>query len=544
MHVRLPPQQVRRVHPVGDEDPAFFGGLFERITDVLFKRGWTIAADWPIIRRRYRKARSRHAGVIDFRPVLFVVGILLTTLAAFMFVPALVDATAGNPDWRVFLAAAFFTLFIGVTLVLMNRTGPIKMNVRQTFLLTTLAWLVTAAFAALPFAFSELELDYTDAFFESMSGLTTTGSTVIVGLDTAPPGILMWRALLQWQGGIGIIVMAIAVLPVLGVGGMQLFRTEASDFTEKVLPRATQISAVIGLIYLTLTAAAATAYWLAGMTPFEAICHAMTTIATAGFSTSDASIGHFQSPAIEWIATAFMVIGSLPFILYFQLISGSPWRLWRDTQVRAFLAVTGIAVLTIVIWLWRTGDESFEATVRHAAFNTVSVLTGTGYSSANYAAWGEFAVAVLLMLMFIGGCTGSTTGGIKIFRFQALHATAMVQIRQLLQPHGVFVAHYNRKPIPDSVAQAVMGFFILFAFVFMVVALALSSLGLDFMTSVSGAATALANVGPGLGPVIGPNGTFAPLPDTAKWVLSAAMLLGRLELFTVFVLFSRRFWRG
>ncbi|MFQ5958333.1 MAG: TrkH family potassium uptake protein [Alphaproteobacteria bacterium] len=482
--------------------------------------------------------------MIDVRPVLFVVGILLTTLAGFMFVPALVDLAVGNPDWRVFLAGAFFTLFIGVTLVLMNRTGPVNLTVRQTFLLTTLAWLVMAAFAALPFSFAELELDYADAFFEAMSGLTTTGSTVIVGLDYAPPGILLWRALLQWLGGIGIIVMAIAVLPMLGVGGMQLFRTESSGTSEKVLPRVAQMSTAIALIYVTLTAAAAVAYWVAGMTVFEAVCHAMTTIATAGYSTSDASLGHFGSTAIEWIATAFMVIGGIPFILYFQVVRGQGGALWRDSQVRSFVGLVVVAVLVLAGWLWLAHDAPVEAALRFSALNTISVITGTGYSSTDYGAWGGFAVTTLLFLMVVGGCTGSTTGGIKVFRFQVLYVSAAVQVRHLLQPHGVFVAHYNRKPVPDSVAEAVMSFFFLFLISFAVVAVTLATLGLDFMTSVSGAATALANVGPGLGEVIGPAGTFAPLPDAAKWVLSAAMLLGRLELFTVLVLFTARFWRG
>jgi trk system potassium uptake protein TrkH len=482
--------------------------------------------------------------VIDIRPVLFVVGILLTTLAAFMFVPALVDASAGNPDWRVFLAAAFFTLFIGVTLVLMNRTGPIHLNVRQTFLLTTLAWLVMAAFAALPFSFSELELDYADAFFESMSGLTTTGSTVIVGLDTAPPGILIWRALLQWQGGIGIIVMAIAVLPMLRVGGMQLFRTESSDLSEKVLPRATQISAVIGLIYVTLTAAAAAAYWIFGMTPFDAISHAMTTIPTGGFSTHDRSVGYFESHAIEWVVSLFMVLSGIPFVLYFQLLAGHRSDLWRDTQVRTYLGIVTVLVIALSVWLWATQGRHHFVALRHSVFNTVAVITGTGFASDDFNTWGVFPTAVLFIAMFIGGCTGSTAGGIKVFRLQVLFATAAVQIRRLLQPHGVFVAQFNRKPIPDSVAEAVMSFFILYILVYVIVALALSFFGLDLMTSLSGAATALSNVGPGLGEVIGPVGTFTSLPDPAKWILSAAMLLGRLELFTVLVLFSRRFWRG
>ena len=482
--------------------------------------------------------------MIDIRPILFVIGILLTTLAAFMFLPALVDAAQGHPDWRVFLSAAFFTLFIGVSLVLMNRTGPVRLNIRQTFLLTTLAWVVMAAFAALPFVFADIELDYADAFFEAMSGLTTTGSTVIVGLDDAPPGILLWRALLQWQGGIGIIVMAIAVLPMLGIGGMALFRTESSDQSEKVLPRAAQMSTVIGLIYLTLSVAAAVAYWLAGMTFFEAMCHAMTTIATAGFSTSDASIGHFASPAIEWIATVFMIIGGLPFVLYFQVVRGNGVLLWRDSQTRAFLVLVLVVVGVMAGWLWLANDTALEVAVRHAAFNTVSVLTGTGYASTDYNSWGGFAVTLLLFVMVVGGCTGSTTGGIKMFRFQVISAIVPVQIRRLLLPHGIFVAHYNRKPIPDAAADSVMSFFFLFALIFVAVAVALAGFGLDFMTSVSGALTALANVGPGLGDVIGPAGNFASLPDGAKWLLAAAMLLGRLELFTVLVLFTPRFWRG
>jgi trk system potassium uptake protein TrkH len=274
------------------------------------------------------------------------------------------------------------------------------------------------------------------------------------------------------------------------------------------------------------------------------MCHAMTTISTAGFSTSDASIGHFASPAIEWIATVFMIIGGLPFVLYFQLVRGNGELLWRDSQTRAFLILVVIVVGVMAGWLWLANDTALEIAIRHAAFNTVSVLTGTGYASTDYNAWGGFAVILLLFVMVVGGCTGSTTGGIKMFRFQVISAIVPVQIRRLLLPHGIFVPHYSRKPIPDEVADSVMSFFFLFALIFVGVVVALAGFGLDFMTSVSGALTALANVGPGLGDVIGPAGNFASLPDGAKWLLAAAMLLGRLELFTVLVLFTPRFWRG
>ena len=481
--------------------------------------------------------------VRDFRPVLFVVGILLITLSLAMALPAVADGVAGDPNWRVFLASSVFTLFIGACLVLSNRMREPRLTVRQAFVLTTVSWIVVAAFAALPFAFSALELSYTDAYFEAMSGLTTTGSTVIVGLDRAPPGILLWRALLQWLGGIGIIVTAIAILPMLRVGGMQLFQTESSDSSEKVLPRAAQLAGAIGLVYLALTLSNGIAYWAAGMTPFEAVCHAMTTIATGGFSTSDDSLGHFRNDAIEGIATVYMVLGSLPFVLYLQTVRGGWSALVRDTQVQWFFGLVLFALVSLAGWLMVANDAAPTDAFRQAAFNGISILTGTGYSTADFSAWGTFALPVFTLLMFIGGCTGATTGGVKVFRIQVLASTSLSQIRQLIQPHGVFISKFNRRPIPESVPPAVMGFFFLFVVSFGLIAMGLAMMGLDYVTSISGAATAIANVGPGLGETIGPSGTFQPLPEPAKWLLSAAMLLGRLELFTVLVLFVPRFWR-
>ena len=483
------------------------------------------------------------SSVRDLRPVLFVVGILLITLSLAMALPALADGVTANPNWRVFLAASVFTLFIGTCLVLANRRRDQQLTVRQAFVLTTVSWIVVAAFAALPFAFSNLNLSYTDAYFEAMSGLTTTGSTVISGLDNAPPGILLWRALLQWLGGIGIIVTAIAILPMLRVGGMQLFHTESSDSSEKVLPRAAQLAGAIGMVYLGLTISNGIAYWAAGMTPFEAVCHAMTTIATGGFSTSDASLGHFRNDAIEGIAAIYMVLGSLPFVLYLQAARGGWGALARDTQVRWFFGLVLFALLSLAGWQMVVNDVAVTDAFREAAFNGISILTGTGYSTADFSSWGTFALPVFTMLMFVGGCTGSTTGGVKVFRIQVLASTSWQQIRQLIQPHGVFLSKFNGRPVPESVPAAVMGFFFLFVVCFGLIAMGLALMGLDYVTSVSGAATAIANVGPGLGETIGPSGTFQPLPEPAKWLLSAAMLLGRLELFTVLVLFVPRFWR-
>ncbi len=481
--------------------------------------------------------------MIDFRPVLFICGILLATLALMMGIPAIADAAAGDDDWQSFALSGLLTLFVGGGLILTNRTETMSLDRRQAFVFTTLSWVIIAAFAALPLAFSSLGLSYTDAFFEATSGITTTGSTVIAGLDFAPPGILLWRAILQWLGGIGIIVVAVAILPVLQVGGMQLFRMESSDTSEKVLPRTTQIAAAIAVIYLVLSVVCAAAYWTAGMTPFEAATHAMTTIATGGFSTSDASLGYFDNPTIDWIAILFMIMGGMPFVLFLQTVRGKPLLLWRDGQVRWFLAIILCGVVALSLWQWRGGDPIWHA-VRQSAFNVVSIITGTGYSTTDFSQWGGFALAAFFMFMFIGGCAGSTSCGIKVFRFQVLYATARVQLSRLLQPHGVFIPYYNRRPISERVASSVMGFFFLFVVSFAVLALLLGMLGLDFLTSVSGAATAIANVGPGLGDVIGPSSTFASLPDAAKWILAAGMILGRLELFTVLVLFAPAFWRG
>ena len=467
----------------------------------------------------------------------------MSTLAVAMCLPAIFDLIVGNPNWQVFLLAAALTLFIGIMLVLMTRDNVRKISIRQAFVLTTVVWVVIPSFAALPLAFADLQLSYTDAFFEAMSGLTTTGSTVMLGLDSTPPGILLWRALLQWLGGIGIIAMAIVILPLLQVGGMQLFRMESSDTSDKVMPRTTQIVTYISVLYVALTALCAVLYWAGGMSGFDAVTHAMTTIATGGFSTHDSSVGYFNSPAIDATATMFMLIGGMPFVLYLQALRGAPLRLIRDSQVRWFLATVVIAVVSM--WFYLEGDlegQVFKNFLR-VAFNVVSVITGTGYSTEDYSAWGPFAVSVLFFLMFVGGCAGSTTCGIKIFRFQVLYATAKNQMYRLLQPHGVFIPYYNRRPIPETVTESVMGFFFLYALAFAVIAMGLGLLGLDFLTAASGAATAISNVGPGLGPRIGPAGTFATLPDAAKWLLSFGMLLGRLELFTVLVLLLPSFWR-
>jgi trk system potassium uptake protein TrkH len=468
----------------------------------------------------------------------------MSIMAVAMLLPAGVDLLVGNSDWEVFASASALSLFVGVSLMLSTQSpSATNLSLRQAFLLTTLSWLTIATVAALPFAFSQLDMTIADAFFESMSGVTTTGATVIVGLDQAPPGILLWRALLQWLGGIGIIVMALAVLPMLSVGGMQLFQTEAFDAPDKVVPRAAQLAGGISGIYLAFTAILAAALWIAGLSGFDAIAHAMTTIATGGYSTHDNSVGHYNSSLVDWIIFFGMIVGSLPFVYYLRMMRGSLRPLFQDSQVKWFFAIVVIVVVAISVWNWHVLDFAPMQALRYAAFNMVSVMTGTGFTTADYGNWGGFPITVVICLMFVGGCAGSTTCGIKIFRIQVLYATAKAQIERLLRPHGVFIAYYNRKPVPETVSESVMGFFFLYILCFSALAVMLSFIGLDFITATSGAATAISNVGPGLGPIIGPAGNFDSLPASAKWLMSFGMLLGRLELFTVLVMLSPSFWR-
>jgi trk system potassium uptake protein TrkH len=468
---------------------------------------------------------------------------LLIVLAAAMLLCAGADIYIDHADWKAFAASAFFTSFVGGGLLLSNQGKTQNLTLKQAFILTTFSWVALALFAAVPFLLADINVSATDALFEAMSGITTTGGTVLKDLDNLPPGILLWRAILQWIGGIGIIVFAIAVLPMLRIGGMQLFRTESSDNSEKILPRAGQIAGAIGSLYLTLTIICAMCYWMAGMSGFDALCHALTTIATGGFSTHDASLGHFENIRIELIAMFFMVLGGIPFILLIQFLRGKHLAIINDAQVRWYLSIIAITVLTVTAWLVYSGTYTPFSALRYASFNIISIITTTGYASADYNLWGPFMITVFFLVGVTGGCTGSTSGGIKIFRYQVLYQTAKSQILQLIQPHGVFRPLYKKKPLPEVVSSSVMSFFILFAFCFSVIAMLLSLTGLDFLTSMSSAASALANVGPALGDTVGPAGDFSSFADEAKWLLTFAMLIGRLEIFTVLVLLAPQFWR-
>jgi trk system potassium uptake protein TrkH len=481
--------------------------------------------------------------MIDLRPVGYVIGLLLVALGASMVLPMAVDLWEGNGHWPAFFESAMISLLIGMCLSLScSNAVRTRLSLQQTFLLTTFVWLSLPVFAALPFVLGASGSSYTDAFFEAMSGLTTTGATVLTGLDVLPRGLLLWRGMLQWFGGIGIIVVAMVFLPELRVGGMQIFRSEGFDTMGKVLPRAAEISAQISTIYIGVTVACGLAYHGAGMAPFDAVVHAMTTVSTGGFANYDASFGAFSGPA-EYIAVVFMIAAALPFVRYVQLLNGDGEPLVRDSQVRAFLTVVGVIAATGALLLWLAQGFPLETAVRKALFNVTSIITGTGYASADYMQWGGFLVAGFFFIGLIGGCAGSTSCSIKVFRYQILFAAVKAQIRRIHSPHGIFRARYDGRTVTEDVLSSVMAFFVLFVITLGVFSVALALTGLDFLTSVSGAAAAVANIGPGLGPIIGPAGNYAPLPDLAKWLLAAAMLIGRLELVVVYVLFTTRFWR-
>ena len=480
----------------------------------------------------------------DFRPVLFIIGLLLFCLAATMSIPVAVDYFAGHGTWVALARAAMVTCFVGLAMAVAFRTNVMQLNTSQIFALTTFSWLFIATFAALPFYVSTLPLDFTDSFFEAMSGITTTGATLINGLDDLSPGILLWRALLQWLGGIGIVVIAVAILPILKVGGMQIFRSESSDRSEKVMPRVAQVAAGIGLVYVFLTVWCTILLWAEKMPIFDAIVHAMTTISTGGFSTKDASIAFFKNDTIEWIIIFFMCMGAMPFVLYVRLFRGQFAPFFFDTQVKWFFAIVFIFITLIISYRFMFHDyvNTYDV-IRGTVFNTISVLTGTGYASEDYATWGNFPIMIFFLLMFIGGCTGSATGGIKVFRVKVMISNVIAQLQRLLRPNAIVMTYYNKKPIPDSIVSSVGIFIFVFMLTFFIVSVMIASFGYDFLTSASVTASALGNVGPGLGAVAGPTGNYASFPNGAKWVLSFAMLLGRLELFTVLVLLVPSFWR-
>jgi trk system potassium uptake protein TrkH len=477
------------------------------------------------------------------KTVFFIIGSLLIILGLFMLVPYSAQIIY-KENSHSFLSSSLVTILIGIIFVLGNLQDQYQLNLKQTFLFSTFAWIAIALFGSIPFILSDLNFTFSDSFFESMSGITTTGSSVISDLDKSPKSLLLWRAIMQWLGGIGIIVMAITVLPLLKVGGMQLFRVESSDRPEKILPRTSQVAVIIISTYLILTIFCAFFYKIFGMNFFDSVAHAMTTIATGGFSTHNESIGYFKNPNIEVVATIFIVLGSIPFISYLKFIKGNKKIFFEDVQIKGLIYLFILSTLIMFFYLlFNDNDNLLIEKVRIASFNVVSILSGTGYVTNDFSLWGKFPLIFFLFLMFIGGCAGSTACGIKIFRLQLLFLFINNQIKKLIYPNSIFIIKYNNQKITDSYMSSIIVFIFAYLFIFVLIAMMLSITGLDFLSAISGAATSISNVGPGLGEVIGPNGNFKSIPEISKWILSFGMLLGRLELFAVLILFFPSFWR-
>ena len=478
----------------------------------------------------------------NYKTVFFTLGILQIILGLFMLIPLIIQIIYKEVD-SGFISASIVCIIFGILFYLSNLDHEKKLNLPQAFLLTALSWLTIAIFGSLPFIFSNIELGLTDAFFESMSGITTTGSTIIKDLDNSPKGILVWRALLQWLGGIGIIVMAITLMPIMNVGGMQLFKISSNDTTEKVMPKTKEISVRLIVVYSTLTLACALIYKLFGMNIFDSITHSMTTIATGGFSNYNESIGYFNNSYIEFSSIVFILLGSIPFIAYIKFLNGDKNIFFTDIQIKGFIKIIIFSVIILIFYLFFENKILSEVRVLSIVFNVVSILTGTGYVTENFSLWGNFSSIFFLILMFIGGCAGSTACGIKIFRIQILYLFILNQLKKIIYPRGIFVVKYDKSNINEKSLSSVISFIYLYIIIFFIITALLSLSGLNFITSISAAATAISNVGPGLGDLIGPNGNFSALTDYSKWILSFAMILGRLELFAILILFVPSFWK-
>jgi trk system potassium uptake protein TrkH len=479
----------------------------------------------------------------DFRPIFNLLGLLLCIESIALLVPMFFDLINQNQDWKQFFFISCLTFLVGLVLYVGFKKENIKINLRQAFLLTIVSWFLIAFFGSLPFIYTSSSLNFTDAFFEAVSGITTTGSTVIPNLEILSEGILVWRSLLQWFGGIGIIVLAVAILPTLQIGGMQLLHMEHDDPYEKTLPKINKFIFEIISLYVSLTILCFFFYYIFGMTAFDSLIHSMSTISTGGFSNHSLSFGYFESYSLENVSIIFMILGSLPFVIFIQFIHGQKMSIFKDDQIKLFLFLLLIIIFVTSIWLANYLKIDFLQSIRLATFNITSILTGTGYTSSNYNNWGGFGLLIILMIMFIGGCAGSTTGGIKIFRFQILFRGVRLQIKKLTKPHAVFLMKFNNKTVTENTYTSIISFFFIYILLFIFTAVSLSLFGLDFLTALSASASAISNVGPGIGEIIGPNGNYASINDLAKWILAITMLVGRLEIFTILVLFSKNFWK-
>jgi trk system potassium uptake protein TrkH len=482
--------------------------------------------------------------MFDLRPPFYIIGQILVAVGGAMLIPAVVDYLAGAPGWATFLECALVTSLTGaLTAIACGGTGSNALSIRQAFLMTAAVWILVPLFGALPLMLGMPHLSFTDAYFESVSGITTTGATVIFDTEKLPPGTNLWRGLLTWMGGLGFSFVAMVFLPFLRVGGMRFFQTQGFDTMGKILPRAADIAGALLRFYLLLTLVVFVTYLLLGMSALDAAVHAFATVSCGGFSTSDDSFGRF-SGAVEYAGSLFMVISSMPFIRFVQLMQGSPRPLWRDSQARTYLALIAIAVGAVVIWRLATTDVAFEPALRETLFNLISIFSGTGFGSASVASWGAFAVGVAFVIGNIGGCTSSASAAMSIFRWQIAFLAIRRQIRRLYAPSRVEKLKYEGRVVEDDVLNPVIAFFTFYVLLFGIFSVLLGLSGIDTMSAIFAVWTSLGNVGVGFGDIVSRTGTMIDVPEPDKWVLILAMLMGRLGVMPMIVLCLPRFWRG
>ncbi len=480
---------------------------------------------------------------LDVRPAAHIIGLLLVALGAAMLFPAALDLASGEGNWRAFLLSAAVTAVFGAAVALASRTALGRpLDIRQAYLLTSGAWIALALFGALPFMLGAPGLSFTEAVFEAMSGVTTTGSSMIAGLDRAPPGMNLWRGILNWVGGLGVAFVAMIFLPVMRVGGMQFFRAQGFDTLGKVMPRAADIARSLLNVYAGLTLICYLAYLAVGMTSLDAVVMAASTLATGGFSPTDQSFGKYGGPA-DYVGTLFMALAALPYIRYVQLLSGSARPFWHDTQVRVFLGIILGAAAVTAVWRVGTSEMAPEPAFREALFNLTSIMTTTGFSSGSFAGWGPFAIYVGFLVGLVGGCSGTSSASLSVFRVVILFKAVQRAVQRIVTPDRVLPIRYEGRAVDADTVNGVVFFVNLYVVIFGTLSVAVALTGVDAESAVMGVWTSLSNIGYGAGPLVARSGTFAEYPEAAKWLLTLAMLLGRLGLLSFFVLLLPRFWR-
>ncbi len=481
--------------------------------------------------------------MFNLKPIALVGGTVVCSVGFLLIIPLITELIYQTESWQSYAVPILIYLIVGGSLVITNRNIELKISIKEAFIITVMSWVLLAILCSVPFIYTKTELSIIDALFESMSGITTTGSTILNNLDELPKGILLWRSLLQWLGGIGIVVIALVILPFLRIGGMQLFHLEGDDPYDKFLPKISSVVTKIIFVYSALTIILFFLYYINGMVLFDAIAHSFTTISTGGFSTHNESFAYFQNYKILNIAIIFMIIGSFPFLILAQTNLYNIYSLIKDHQIRIFLIILVLAITIIYFFAKPFVEGNFYEKLTTISFNTISIISGTGYVSDNFEKWGNYASVLFLLLMFIGGCAGSTTGGLKIFRFQILFKYIHLHLKRMLKPHIVLSSQFNGKKVTESTYESVLTFFFIYIVTFAISALFLSFSGLDFLTCISASASAISNVGPGLGDTIGPEGNYANLTSYSKFILILTMFLGRLEMLTILVLLLPSFWR-